>query len=325
MDHHSSSTLIYGKNIRRAKEPDSIAKTTINPGSGLRPRPMAAAAIRVGGTTYARVLLLSGQTSVLGRRTPHHVAICQVLKGRLRFIPGSPGQEPCRPGQICFWNAAEPAQVEAIDSAVLLVTYVARDVLGGIGVDPRSAPNSVNPPSVLSLATARFIEGILESDGIPDPATAHLVEKLTHELVGSMLLGGRADPTDATALDAQTFARAMKLMTAQRANTAVTPATIAADLHVSLRQLQREFSRRGATVAGSLRRLRAELAASILRDPAYGVLTISQIAHHSGFTSSQQMRRVLAATGFSTPLELRKTATCAGQSTRAFPARDPAS
>lgn len=84
-----------------------------------------------------------------------------------------------------------------------------------------------------------------------------------------------------------------------------TIAELAAELHVSLRHLQRAFAKNGTTPGDALRRLRVEFAESLLRNPDYTVLTIEEIAAHSGFSSALQLRRALRAEGLPSPTMIR--------------------
>jgi transcriptional regulator GlxA family with amidase domain len=80
---------------------------------------------------------------------------------------------------------------------------------------------------------------------------------------------------------------------------------LAAELHISPRQLQRAFAGAGLRPGDMLRRMRIELAESMLRNPLYTGLTVEEISRYAGFTSALQLRRALHAEGSPAPVELR--------------------
>ena len=99
--------------------------------------------------------------------------------------------------------------------------------------------------------------------------------------------------------------RARSTMLMHREDADYTIAELASELHVSLRHLQRAFARAGTTPGDALRRMRVELAESLLSNPDYAVLTIEEIAMHAGFSSALQLRRALRAEGLPAPTVIR--------------------
>lgn len=84
----------------------------------------------------------------------------------------------------------------------------------------------------------------------------------------------------------------------------LTPATIAADLRVSLRYLHRAFAHQDATVAGTLRALRLQRCSERLRrDP--GRRTIAAIAQDCGFEDMPHFQRLFRQQFGHTPGEHR--------------------
>jgi AraC-like DNA-binding protein len=101
--------------------------------------------------------------------------------------------------------------------------------------------------------------------------------------------------------------RARTAMLLHRDDAGYTIAELASELHVSLRHLQRAFARTRTTPGDALRRIRVELAESLLSNPDYAVLTIEEIAAHSGFSCALQLRRALRAEGLPPPTTIRPT------------------
>lgn len=91
------------------------------------------------------------------------------------------------------------------------------------------------------------------------------------------------------------YQRAFRLMVAQASDPKCSPATLAADLSVSLRNLQRAFSQEGTSVAGMLRKLRLDTAQQLLATPEGQASSLEQVAKRSGFTSRATLQRALRA------------------------------
>ncbi|MGN8027003.1 helix-turn-helix domain-containing protein [Microbacterium sp. 22242] len=132
----------------------------------------------------------------------------------------------------------------------------------------------------------------------------YAIERLLAEMVfGALLeissasLPERGQPT--------LVERARSMMLMHREDADYTIAELASELHVSLRHLQRAFARTGTTPGDALRRMRVELAESLLRNPDYVVLTIEEIAMHAGFSGALQLRRALRAEGLPAPTVIR--------------------
>ncbi|GHD09777.1 hypothetical protein GCM10008096_22780 [Zhihengliuella salsuginis] len=172
---------------------------------------------------------------------------------------------------------------------------------------PHDAIDGLVPEaSALTNPTRAFFD---TATGVGDSVSAldaYFLEKIVIELMGALLLSSRGVGHAMRAGEASLHDKALALMTARRADQELSPAKIAQDLNVSLRHLQRDFSRNGASVADTLRRLRAEHAVQLLGDPQYDVLSIPEIAHYSGFSSPQLLRRALATFGWGSPADVRR-------------------
>lgn len=132
----------------------------------------------------------------------------------------------------------------------------------------------------------------------------YAIERLLAEMVFGALLEVYAGDLPERG-QAPLAERARSTMLLHREDPQFTIAELASELHVSLRHLQRAFAKLGTTPGDALRRLRVELAESLLRNADYEVLTIEEIAAHSGFTSGLQLRRALRAEGLPSPTRIR--------------------
>ena len=139
----------------------------------------------------------------------------------------------------------------------------------------------------------------------------YAVERLLAEMIFGALL--EQDSIESTRTSASSLLeRARSAMLIRREDPAFGPAQLAAELHISARQLQRAFARIETTPGDALRRMRVELAESLLRNPVYARLSIEDIARYSGFSSGLQLRRALRAEGLPGPSAHRRSALTGG-------------
>jgi AraC-like DNA-binding protein len=150
----------------------------------------------------------------------------------------------------------------------------------------------------------KFLVGVMENHAELGRLPAYFIEKLVWEMVASLMLENRG----ASSLARPTLGildQAMAHIAAYRTDQTLTPTSLAHALNISMRQLQRVFSGMGSTPSREIRRQRADLAVSMLTNEAFRVLSITQVAHHSGFADAADLRRAFDAFGYRTPSEVR--------------------
>lgn len=131
------------------------------------------------------------------------------------------------------------------------------------------------------------------------------VDRILVEMAGAVLLGrlGR-DPVRASPR-AALRERALGELARRAAEPSFAPADLARATGASLRHLQGVFAEAGISVAGELRRVRAEAAHALLRDPAHDGLDMETVAARAGFGSARAMRTALERQLGSGPRALR--------------------
>ncbi|WP_102194336.1 helix-turn-helix domain-containing protein [Microbacterium aurantiacum] len=164
---------------------------------------------------------------------------------------------------------------------------------------PSALPNSPFLTAISAFATS-LSGAAKDSSGV----ARYAIERLLVEMAFGALLE-RHSSDHLTVAAAPLIERARSVMMARREDAGFTAAQLSQDLHVSARQLQRAFAREMTTPVIALRRMRVELAESLLRNPHYDTLSIDEIARHSGFTSALQLRRALGAEHLPPPSALR--------------------
>lgn len=183
---------------------------------------------------------------------------------------------------------------------------VPEEILAEMGVEPDLTFGLLEVGSFLSTPAVNFLKSVALNDSNATALSAYFIEKLMQELVGSFFLSHACLASEPVLDRAHLYQTAVSVITAKRADPALSSRSVAADLNISLRQLQREFRTRGVSPAELIRKLRAELAVQHLQNRAYDALSIEQIAKYCGLSSSQQLRSALAATGHPTPRRIRE-------------------
>lgn len=164
---------------------------------------------------------------------------------------------------------------------------------------------AIAEPTPLLQGARAFAAAVTSHNSQSTIYTEYLIEKLVAEMAFGTLLeagGSEAGTTrDAISRDVRPIERARTLMLLRRGDPTFGVEELARELHTSTRQLQRTFAAEGAPPAEELRRLRAELALELMRDPQYAPLTLRQIAEHSGFGTPASLRRAFATLGLELP------------------------
>lgn len=185
-----------------------------------------------------------------------------------------------------------------------LATVVWLDTTSVVGSTPPAiAPPLVLPPTPLAKGLQAFAESLAIRADVHSRVSDYIVERLLFEMTHGLIL--EQHETDAQHQAMRPMHRARMLMLLNRTDADYGAPELARDLHISTRQLQRIFAAEGTSPTTELRRFRAELALSLLRDREYDSLTAEQIAANAGFTNAAAMRRGLHAIGAPTPQSAR--------------------
>ncbi len=220
---------------------------------------------------------------------------------------------PLRPDQAVYIVGARRYAVygsrRCTALAVAMPTAALEEYTG-----PAGSFGTIQGSAVLT-PTKKFLLGTLENTQSPERLSTYFLEKLVLEMVASLLLEGRGAGGLATP-SVGLLDRAMSQIAGYRTDRSLTPTRLAHDLNISMRQLQRLFSSIGSTPSREIRRQRADLAVSMLTNPAFRVLNVSQIAQHSGFADASELRRAFESMGYSTPSEIRHGVQTRQQSVR---------
>lgn len=227
-----------------------------------------------------------------------------VLRGGASLRSMGPGEITLDTGDAFLIHSSRRAEVLWEPGSRCLVLLIPTDAIVGSGIEAEDLPLTFERTPLLA-ATREFATALCRERGISARFSEYVSERLLAEMAFGLVLEGRDSARDVAR--AGLADRARTIMLVRRTEPDLSAAAVAADLHVSVRQLQRAFAREGSSPAAALRRLRVELAQSILRDPQYDGLSIDQVAQYSGFASTSVLRRAFDAEGFTAPSVIRRT------------------
>lgn len=165
------------------------------------------------------------------------------------------------------------------------------------------APTALHA-SPLTMGFRTFAQAVARYGEDGSSMSQYAIERLLAEMTFGSLL--EQESVEQSARPSSLVERARSVMLLHREDPYFSTPQIASELHISARQLQRAFARAGMTPGDMLRRMRVELAESILQNPLYSGLTVEEVARYAGFTSALQLRRALQAEGSPSPTDLRR-------------------
>lgn len=131
----------------------------------------------------------------------------------------------------------------------------------------------------------------------------YYLERLLQEMV--LALSIDVDRVGGVPRAPDVFTRALAIIAAQCGDPELSSRSIARDVNLSLRQLERVFRDRSTTIGGEVRRARVEHAVALLRNREYDALSVDQVAGYSGFSNGSSLARAMRAAGYPSPSSLR--------------------
>ncbi|MDT3399394.1 helix-turn-helix domain-containing protein [Streptomyces sp. B1866] len=218
-----------------------------------------------------------------------------------------------RPGRLALLDATMPCrrQTSSYGPFQILFTAVPRSALGlrtGRVTDRLTAAELPTDDGLGSL-TAFYLRRLLRQADDLRPATAERLGSSCLDLITSYvgdLLYEHPEAGDGLA-DALVM-RAQSYAESHLGDRDLSPATLAAAVHVSVRYLHKLFADRRLTVAGWIRHRRLERCRLDLSDPVQAQWSITEIAHRWGFTDSAHFSRAFKAAYGITPRDQRLSA-----------------
>ena len=253
--------------------------------------------------------------------TPDVLHVAFLLNGRMGIrIGGGPAHtlRPISGYTVPGWDAV---MLEATEMTRGLDIQLPQSRLADRGVRVQSGAQPIDDAGSLGLPLRLFALSIVDSAWSPSDVGTLMVERTIEDLVVGLLLEGDGHAMDSDDLRMGLRARARAQIDARHRDPDLTPATLAAQLGVSLRHLQRAFEGSGDTVAHEIGRARAESAAVLLTMPQSAGLTIADVAARAGFSSTFELRAGFKARYAMLPSEYRNHRQLAGSERNSAPRR----
>jgi AraC-like DNA-binding protein len=229
-----------------------------------------------------------------------------VRKGTLavRWDDEPQGAAPVRSGQAFFTRGDRADEARASSPGEVVTLTVPDELFPGRAGFAADGPVLVRSDSALLAPIADFVLRAVDTEATDLTAIGHYyLERMLQEMAVALSLDVHRLREVPTTPDM--FTRAITIISAQCADPDISSASVAADVRISVRQLERVFRERGTTIAGELRRARIEHAAALLRDRQYDALSIDQIARYSGFSNGSSLARAMRAEGWEPPARIR--------------------
>lgn len=192
------------------------------------------------------------------------------------------------------------------DEAEVIVVSAPEAVVAAFGapLDESDGPLFAGDSALVAPATAYF-RSLLSGAARPGRVATYALSRLSEEMVGSLFLERASVGAGPVKVQPSLYRRALALIASRRADSELTVPSLAAELAVSPRHLQRAFSEQGTSPAMEIRRLRVELAVQLLTEQRYDVLSVEEVSRFAGFTSADDLRRAFRLQGEPSPTRVR--------------------
>ncbi len=272
-------------------------------------------ALPVGGATLSQMQAspyrVSRTTTDISRASSDSLCIYQQTGGASWFNSKGRGEFVVRAGEFAISHSDMPYLTRPITSTgfdlrVLKIPLGGRTTLGSIA--PHLAPALLdgNEPRLTALISAAFATLVADSANNPetdfDPAVGHLAQLAL--LARGCVATGSPDSRAALRFGFLQAARTILRRDLHRPD--LSPASLAAALRISVRQLHLLFEPTGASFSRTLIALRLTEAYRLLQSaPA---LPVTDVAHICGFDSLSTFYRVFRTAYGATPGDVRASA-----------------
>ncbi|MFB4311568.1 helix-turn-helix domain-containing protein [Actinomadura sp. GTD37] len=248
---------------------------------------------RAGPATAAHAACTEGYRFLL----PLHGELLLLQDGReARLSPGTGGlAAPAAPLRV----------VQRRPARALVMTIPAHEVDGRLNV-PSLPVTGLDLTAGLGRVVADMVRAVEEERGtLSEPQFDAACDRIT-ELLCLVLAGQGRPPAPGHLAEVEAVVR--RHVREHAADPGLTGSAMAQDLGWSLRQIQLALQRAGTTPRELIREERLRLVRDRLRDPLYRYVTITDLAHASGFTSASALSHAFRRRFGVSPRELRRHA-----------------
>ncbi|MFC9682495.1 helix-turn-helix domain-containing protein [Streptomyces sp. NPDC056948] len=238
--------------------------------------------------------------------TPQRTVIC-VLSG-IAFIARTEEGAEIDAGTLVMTDGSVPFSINVLVASRLLVLHFADEAKDGLPMPPRGTfvvtDTSADPGGGFLFSFLRTLAvEMIKTEGIPSPYLEEVVRilaisttRIAYNELGKHYSGG-CDPL---------LIAIQESIDRQLANPEISPATLAAEHIISVRQLHRVFEPIGESVMSYVKRRRLERFARDLRDPSLGHRKINELAADWGMLDAAMLSKHFRSAYGISPRDYRK-------------------
>lgn len=299
-----------GELVQRLPPADETRRRRDAGEGGERPGPAASSTRMIlGANTIAVHGLRAGADRTSGVASGR-IKLLMVRGGSVR-IPSGGGFVDLHDGQgLLVIGTASVRMMPSSDGEIIAVGMPV-DALPGLSLTRNSAI------AIEDAALMRPIGAFAHTVHGGDPLDALSRERFAGILRDLVLVAVRRAIAGIASPAPSLHHRATAILQRRFAEAGLTPARVASELHVSLRQLEREFQPSGRTIRQEIRRIRVLAAVALLQGDRSAELTIDAIAVRVGLSNGSSLARATAAEGLPSPSRVRARGSGGGVPSRA--------
>lgn len=212
-----------------------------------------------------------------------------------------------RPGSLAFTDTTRPCTLTYLDRSRTHTFRLPTRRLGlGEADRRRIAEAPVEPDTEAAALVVPFLSRLADQAGTYGPYLGPLLARNAIDLLATLvaeLLERDSPPADAAT--AVLRLRIKSYVEDHLTDPDLTPRTIAAAHHVSVRHVHRLFQHEGTTVSRWIQHRRLEACRRVLGRPARNTPALTAVAHRFGFTSYSHFSRTFRAAYGMSPREWR--------------------
>jgi AraC-like DNA-binding protein len=261
--------------------------------------------------------------ALISQADPDMLKLFLVCGGGSSVVDQGGQQARLSAAEFAFYDTRRPDEVACAvdrDRPTRVMTFMFPPSLLPLSRDKLRRLSATRIPASAGLGelTSQFLLQLVRNIDHYSPAEAARLSTAALEILGTRL----AHELDEQQWQSPEARRHALLTTVQAfinqhlADRQLSPGTIAAAHHISLRSLQQLFHDEGLTVAGWIRQRRLERCRRDLADPSLAARPIAAIAAHWGFSSAADFSRTFRAVHGLAPSEYRDSARFVNASAR---------
>ncbi|MEU0586571.1 helix-turn-helix domain-containing protein [Streptomyces sp. NPDC006132] len=239
-----------------------------------------------------------------------YVSVSLQVRGEM-VIDRNGGRTVFRPGTLAFFDTTCPFATEVTASFRSHVFQIPRWMVGFSEADLRllsAAP--IEADTETAALVISFLSRLADRAADHPPHVGDLLARNAADLITTLAAERLERDVPDTGTDAAGTALLLRVKAFIERNLAdpdLSPQTIAAAHHMSLRHLHRLFEKQGTTVSRWIRHNRLEACRRELGRPGRNAPTVTSVAHRFGFTSPTHFSRTFRAAYGMSPREWRST------------------